>query len=260
MTRIALKFAYDGTCFFGYQRQPRERTVEGDIIEVLVKIKAISDPAEANFVSASRTDRGVHAIANAAAFNTSFNPEELIGALNAKCRDILFHSYLQVPVAFNPRKAVMRHYRYLLFRCNDVVKLREVLNLFAGHNDFINFSKSGSAGRFRSIDRIDITERERWIEIDFFGRSFLHNMIRRIVSAAIMVSEGRADTGDIGLALEGRERMSFGLARPEFLILMDVDYGMKFRHIPYSSETAGRWNERLARLEVLEYLQREMPK
>lgn len=260
MPRIALKFAYEGTSFSGYQRQPGARTVEGDVIKALVDIRAISGAAEANFVSASRTDRGVHAIANAVAFDTSFDPDKLAGALNARCRDILFHSYLLVPASFNPRKAVMRHYRYLLFGCGNTEKLRGALALFTGRRDFINFSKSGAAGRFRSIERIDVTERERWTEIDFYGRSFLHNMLRRIVSAATMVSDGRAEMEDISLALEGRERMSFGLARPEFLILMDVDYGMRFVRVHYSLDTAERWEDMLSRIETLEYLYRLMPK
>lgn len=260
MPRIALKFAYDGTDFFGYQRQPGARTVEGDIINTLVRIRAIAGAAEANFISASRTDRGVHAISNAIAFDTSFDSDRLVAALNARCGNILFHSYLAVPASFNPRRAVMRHYRYLLFGCEDAAKLREALALFSGQKDFINFSKSGAAGRFRSIERIDVAERGRWIEIDFYGRSFLHNMIRRIVSAATMVSTGKANMHDVSLSLEGNERMSFGLARPEFLILMDVDYGMQFLRVPYSPETAGRWDGMLARLETLEYLHRMMPK
>ncbi len=259
MPRIALKFGYDGTRFFGYQRQPAARTVEGDIINTLVKIRAVAGAAEANFASASRTDRGVHAISNAVAFDTSFNPDELTRALNARCRDILFHSYLSVPASFNPRKALMRHYRYLLFGCKDADGVRDSLALFAGRRDFVNFSKSGAAGRFRSIERIDVTERERWLELDFYGRSFLHNMIRRIVSAAVMVSERKAEDEDISRALEGGERMSFGLARPEFLILMDVDYGMTFKPVQHSPEAAGRWSDMLTRTEALEYLYRHMP-
>ena len=75
-----------------------------------------------------------------------------------------------------------------------------------------------------------------------------------------MVSTGKANMHDVSLSLEGNERMSFGLARPEFLILMDVDYGMQFLRVPYSPETAGRWDGMLARLETLEYLHRMMPK
>ncbi len=247
MGRIALKFGYDGSSFYGYQRQPRVRTVEGDIIAACLKIHLFRDVEDACFASASRTDRGVHAIGNAVAFDSAMDAAGAIDGLNATCRDMLFHSYLEVPASFSPRRARMRHYRYMLFGKDDTETLDGALQLFAGENDFRNFSKSDSHGRFRSIDRIELHRSGDAVAIDFFGRSFLHNMVRRMVAAAVAVHDGKAEKADIARALDGNvpAGRSFGLAPPQYLVLMDVDYGMRFRHAALKEESLRRWQERL---------------
>src|SRR5437667_12788730 len=73
--RVALKIAYDGRSFYGHQRQPDRRTVEGECIAALRSARLIRDPKEAFIRSASRTDRGVSAIGNFIAFDASLAPE-----------------------------------------------------------------------------------------------------------------------------------------------------------------------------------------
>lgn len=252
MARLALKLGYNGRSFYGYQRQPHVRTVEGDIIRACIKMRAFDSPDEAEFSSASRTDRGVHAIGNAVAFNTAFQPEELLDGLNATCRDIVFHSYLEVNSSFNPRRARMRHYRYLLYDDVGTDALDSALRQFVGSRDFKHFSKSDARGRYRSIDRIEVTEGSECKLVDFYGKSFLHNMIRRIMAAAVSVARGDATERDIEIAFEGRPERNFGLAPPEFLILMDVDYGMDFRKVAVRQETVSRWRQQFDSTRALE--------
>ena len=250
-----MKFGYNGGAFYGYQRQPNVWTVEGDIISACLKMSAFRDIAEADFSSASRTDRGVHALGNVAAFNTDFDPVELVEGLNATCRDILFHSYLGVNASFSPRRAKMRHYRYLLFEEVDETALRAAFDAFVGRKDFKNFSKSGARGRYRTVESIDLAKRDDCFIIDFRGTSFLHNMLRRITSAALSVAEGSATMEEIDNALQGKHSRSFGLAPPQYLILMDVDYGMKFTEVRKREETMQRWNEEIHTLRSLEYFE-----
>src|SRR5256886_6833422 len=80
--RIALKIAYDGRAFFGHQRQPDRRTVEGECITALRSAKIMRDPTEAFFRSASRTDRGVSAVGNVIAFEASLGPDAVLAAFN----------------------------------------------------------------------------------------------------------------------------------------------------------------------------------
>ncbi len=86
--RVALKIAYDGRAFYGHQRQPDRRTVEGECITALRSAKIIRDPTEAFFRSASRTDRGVSAVGNVIAFDASLRPDSVLGAFNDKARDV----------------------------------------------------------------------------------------------------------------------------------------------------------------------------
>src|SRR5438309_11911652 len=79
--RVALKIAYDGRAFFGHQRQPDRRTVEGECITALRSAKIMRDPTEAFFRSASRTDRGVSAVGNVIAFEASLGPDAVLAAL-----------------------------------------------------------------------------------------------------------------------------------------------------------------------------------
>ena len=69
--RVALKIAYDGGAFFGHQRQPDRRTVEGECLAALRAGKILQNPRESFFRSASRTDRGVSAVGNVIAFDAA---------------------------------------------------------------------------------------------------------------------------------------------------------------------------------------------
>ena len=66
MRRIMLTVAYDGTDFHGWQVQPGVRTVEGELNKCLSELLG----TEIQVIGASRTDAGVHAMCNAAVFDT----------------------------------------------------------------------------------------------------------------------------------------------------------------------------------------------
>jgi tRNA pseudouridine38-40 synthase len=256
--RIALKFGYIGSEFYGYQRQPGVRTVEGDLINACMKVGAFSDIKEAVFQSASRTDRGVHALGNVVAFNTDFPPEELISALNALNDSVLVHSYLSVPASFNPRKAVMRHYRYLLFEPLDMLMLSNTLQYFTGTKDFSPFAKGKGPHSIRSIESIDVRNRDGVITVDIKGRSFLHNMVRRIIAASVSVAKGERDAEELELALKGKKVRSFGLAPPDFLILVDVHYGMNFKRVPLDEKCLEKWRNFCWRISALSIVGKEL--
>lgn len=50
--RYLMSFAYDGSCFYGYQRQPNKKTVEGEIEKVL---KEVNNGKHVDIVSSGRT-------------------------------------------------------------------------------------------------------------------------------------------------------------------------------------------------------------
>ncbi len=226
--RIALKFAYDGAPFSGFQRQPDRVTVEGTLVSALMRIGAIESPRECGYRSSSRTDRSVSALGNIISFRTSFRIPELCTALNSEMEDVWAYSAVLVDSSFNPRAALERWYRYYLPRtAQDKRIIRDIASSYVGVHDFSGHSRKDKRNPMREIRSIEIGDSGMFYTLDFRAESFLWNMVRRIVW---MINEGSC--GRIPLECVGpeptRRPVRVGLARPEFLVLMDIDCGIGF--------------------------------
>jgi tRNA pseudouridine38-40 synthase len=228
--RYALKFGYHGKNFSGYARQPGLRTVEGEIVKALKKTTMIVDEKDANFQTASRTDKGVSACGNVLAFDTNFRDDEIISALNANLEEIWFYGIKEVESSFNSRHAKLRWYRYYLFGEGvDLRSLEEYAKIFLGMHDFSNFARiEEGKNPARTIETIEITKENEFITLDFKAQSFLWQMIRRIVKAMMDAEKGKLSLDDLKNALEGKTGADFGIASAEPLILMDVRYDLDF--------------------------------
>ncbi|MEW5760847.1 MAG: tRNA pseudouridine(38-40) synthase TruA [Candidatus Thermoplasmatota archaeon] len=229
--RIAIKFAYDGKKFHGVARQLGLRTVEGEIINVLAKKRVIASPKKNRFQIASRTDKNVSAIGNVFAFNTKFlsikKIEDLLFFLNSHIDDCIFYGYKIVEHDFNPRKPLMRWYRYILDNRYNIDKIKKFANLFIGMHDFKNFSASDFATK-RKIEKIKVSSTKNFIFIDFYAESFLYKMVRKIISGIIKGVEGKFCLIELKDALNCKKTIDFGLASAEDLILMDIIYPFDF--------------------------------
>jgi len=223
--RYALKFGYNGRGFSGYAMQPNLRTVEGDIIEALKEAKVINQFEDSRFQSASRTDKGVSAKGNVIALSTDFRKPEILGALNAHLEDIWFYGLAEVDEEFNPRHARTRWYRYFLIEEEiEMENIRKAALLFEGEHDFSNFARIEDKDPVRVIENIEITREGGLLLLDFRAQSFLWHMVRRIVMALVRYAKVEITLGDIKNALEAKEKMDLGIAPPEPLILIDIEY------------------------------------
>ncbi len=227
--RVALKIAYDGTGFFGQQRQPDVRTVEGECIAALRAAGVFSDPREAFFRSASRTDRGVSAIGNVIAFDSPLRPDGVVGAFNDRAEDVWAWAFAEVADDFHPRHAVERWYRYHLLDATPRERLREAMALFVGEHDFRSFTTDPPRKSF-AIDRVDVFYEGGATLIDIRARRFRRGMVRRMVAAGIAYARAEASLVEIQNALGGKKR-DFGAVPPEPLFLMDVKYEVPFRPV-----------------------------
>lgn len=112
MKRIKLEVAYDGTCYCGWQIQPNCITIEGVLNNCISQLLN----EDIKVIGASRTDSGVHAMANVAVFdtNTKIPPEKISYALNQKLpEDIKIQSSIEVPINFHPRHCkCLKTYEY----------------------------------------------------------------------------------------------------------------------------------------------------
>jgi tRNA pseudouridine38-40 synthase len=223
MRRIAVKIAYIGNEFSGSQIQPDLRTVEGEIIRDLITLGA--DEKEIDLKCASRTDKGVNALGNVIVFNTRFDDDAvLLKALNAVSYGVFYRSSAEVDANFNPRHADERIYRYILPAAGiDIERAKQCASLFEGTHDLVRFCKADDRGTILNIRSVRLDKIDDVIVIEFRAEYFLWNLIRRITAA--IASTGRGDTSpnDVERALNG-EPISFGIARPDALTLMDIIY------------------------------------
>jgi tRNA pseudouridine38-40 synthase len=230
--RVALKFAYDGSKFYGYARQPNLRTVEGELIKTIIENDFIKDEKDSFFRSASRTDKSVSAFGNVISFNTKASKTDILNCLVDKFEDIVIYGTKDVKIDFNPRYAKYRIYRYHLnIKGLDFDKIISCSSAFSGEHNFSNFARVESfKDPVRVIDNIVFSKTGNYLFIDFYAQTFLWNQIRRIVSALIKIGKGKIQKENILEALYNPEKLvDFGVAPGEPLILEDIIYDFDFR-------------------------------
>jgi tRNA pseudouridine38-40 synthase len=226
--RIALKFAYDGSSFFGFQRQPGRLTVEGSLISALGRVGAIRSSRECGYRSSSRTDRGVSALGNLISIRTSFPVASLCSAINSEMEGVWAYSAVEVPDDFNPRAARQRWYRYYLAKSDQDLKvMKSLAHKFVGVHDFSGYARKDKRNPMRKIDSVEISDAGMFCAIDFRAESFLWNMVRRIVWMMNEGSSGRMPIESIGPG-SSKAPSRVGLSPPEYLVLMDIDCGIEF--------------------------------
>ncbi len=239
MRRVALKVAYIGTGFYGFQRQPGLTTVEGELLSALKMIGYINEISECGFGIGGRTDRGVHALGNVVSFLT--DGEVIINQINdALPTSIRVLGKAKVPLHFKARYAENRYYRYLLVNEADIPEsnLEEMVkaaSLLKGTHNFSNFSKRSERNPVRTVHDINVTVDDGVIRVDVVGESFLWNMIRKIVTVLLSVSLGELKSDDIFEYLDPQRDVNIQPASPGGLILMDVRYnGLEFQYDSYA--------------------------
>lgn len=241
MKNTALKIAYLGTNFHGFQRQPDFRTVEGEIIYTLKYLDLIDNTRDGRFRIAGRTDTGVHALGNVISF---FSEKEIrINQINHKLPDdIKILAKAPVRYAFRPRYPYKRKYRYILFDDGlDFETMQEASQLFVGTHDFTNFSKRIRRTPIRTIDEIKLTKENKLILVDITGESFLWNMVRKMMFALTQVGKGKEKPSYIKELLENNYKANVKVMPAENLILMDTIYnGIKFQYDDYAVERFSR--------------------
>lgn len=224
--RLALKIAYDGTRFHGFAIQPKIRTIEGEISQCLQKISKEKNTQKIKIQSASRTDQGVSAKGNIVVFDINTSPKETIYPLQTKLRDIWIRGATRASETFNPRYAHKRWYRYYLpDKSIDKHKLKQASKIFQGEHDFTNYTKDATKDTCLKIDTITITHTKNFYLIDIRAQRFLWNQIRRMVAAMEKMGKNKITPDAIKKTLDDPCRQkSFGIAPPDYLILMNVEY------------------------------------
>ncbi len=258
MRNIKFTIAYDGTDFSGWQAQPGQTTVQGALADVLEKLTGSRPTIHA----AGRTDAGVHAAGQVINFKTesAMSLEEFHRAFNALLPpSIRVNAAQEAAPEFHSRwDAVAKTYRYRIFRGRvvppfiwqyvhqDAYELNfeamaEAAALFTGEHDFTSFAASTgseeddrervtvrtiySSEFLRVCSTSSQNEAEEWVYV-VRGRSFMRNMVRKMVGTLADVGRGRIAPGDLAELFALRDRSKSGPTMPpQGLCLESVEYG-----------------------------------
>lgn len=239
-----MKICYDGSRYYGWERQPKKDTIQGKLENVLSKL--CGEPVEV--IGAGRTDAGVHAtgmIANAV-MDTPLMPDKIRTYMNHYLPDDIgiqevreaserFHArYKAVGKLYcytcyvGPSKPVFqRKYVTVLDYQPDVEKMRKAAAYLVGKHDYKSFCGNPHMKKstVRVVDKIDITCKAGYLHFNYHGTGFLQYMIRILTGTLLEVGKGNMEPEQVKDILAALDRSAAGpTAPPCGLCLVKVDY------------------------------------
>lgn len=238
--RLRLRIEYDGTAFAGWQVQPGERTVQGDLEAALRTLTG----QDVVLVGSGRTDAGVHARGQVAHADVpdGFDLVRLRNGLNALTgRDVaVLDAEIAAPTFHARYDARRRLYRYhtstapraldratrvLLRPAPDFDRMNAAARHLLGTHDFNTFCRTQSETENRVCTIFDAAWEPDGREGDWVfrveGDRFLHGMVRAIVGTLLLVGRGRLDPGDLPRLIAARDRRVAGPAAPAHGLVLD---------------------------------------
>jgi len=249
MTRFALTLEFDGTPFYGLQRQSNGPSVQQAVEDALHRITGEA----AAMHSAGRTDAGVHALAMRSHVDLEkpIAPFRLMGALNAHLRpepiavtacEVVaddWHArfsctgrrYLYRIVNRRAPLALLRDRAWQVATPLDAEAMHRAAQVLVGQHDFTTFRsvQCQAADPVKTLDLLDVTrvqtELGEEIHIHAAARSFLHHQVRSMVGCLKLVGTGTWDNARLAAALAARDRAALGLNAPaQGLYFVDATY------------------------------------
>ncbi|MGH8003663.1 MAG: tRNA pseudouridine(38-40) synthase TruA [Limisphaerales bacterium] len=232
---------YDGTAFAGWQLQPKERTVQGELEKALQTILQ----EEIRVTGAGRTDAGAHARGQVAHFDAAQSPNGInwTKAINSVLpEDVVVREVAEAKPGFNARFAAKsRSYEYRIHlgptaldrtRCwpiyyeLDFSLLERCAALLSGQHDFSAFcSEEERDKREAIVFEAGWKKDENFLYFDITASRFLRGMVRMLVGAMVEVARGFLGLEVFQKLLQNPEGKKGGPLAPPFgLFLMRVEY------------------------------------
>ena len=241
--RYLITFSYDGSKYFGYQKQKGVNSVQEDLEKVL----SLINNKPVSVCASGRTDAGVHANGQCAHFDIdiSITPDKLKNALNGLLNgNIYVKSVVEVPDTFHARfyvkqkeyiykintgeySPIYKDYIYQYCKPLDVDSMKTAIKSFEGEHNFKSFTKANvETNNFaRTIYSTAVTKDNDIITIKFVGNGFMRYMVRNMVGFLIEIGEGKRNISDVNSVLLEEDRTKAGkTAPPEGLYLNKVTY------------------------------------
>ena len=226
MYNYRLLIQYDGGRYKGWQRLGKgENTIQEKIESVLSELTG----KDTEIIGSSRTDAGVHALAQVANFKSvkrfaeaevqkylidflphdisvidvTLVPENFHARYNAKGKTYLYRIWNQeYPNPF------MRKYSMHVKNKLDMSSMKKAAEYFIGEHDFTAFSnaKTNKKSMIRTLDAVSVQENDGFIDIRVSGDGFLYNMVRKIAGTLIAVGSGETQAESIPQMILSKER------------------------------------------------------
>lgn len=244
MPRYRFDLAYNGRDYFGWQRQPKQISVQEEIEKALTRLNS-NEPI--HVVGCGRTDTGVHAhhYVMHADLSVKVNTEQYVLKLNHMLSDaISIHSMELTSDDFHARfGATERTYRYFIHQKKDpfihelswyfppeldLDNMNKAAALLIGKKDFTSFSKLHTDVKtnicdLRAAKWIDAGEGRIYFEIT--ADRFLRNMVRATVGTLIDVGLGKLQPEDVLNILNKKDRGEASTSvPPQGLFLWKISY------------------------------------
>lgn len=239
---LKLTIEYDGTDFAGWQIQPSERTIQGEIGKVLATIFG----ERVELVGSGRTDSGVHAFGQVANFLLEKEADlpRLLHSLNSMLpTDIVVRELSEVPGDFHARySAISRTYSYRIHLGRTALNHRYVWELpydlgleelkwcaevIRGEHDFTSFCVAKSQKEDSACDVMVADWKRVGGELFFHVEAdrFLHTMVRSLVGTMVEVGRGFLPKEEFREILKLEDRTKAGPTAPaKGLCLVTVKY------------------------------------
>ena len=244
MRNYKFEISYDGTRYYGWERQPGRDTIQGKLENVLSRL----DGHDVEVTGAGRTDAGVHAramIANAR-LDTRFSPDEIKDYMNRYLpEDICIRKVSGASDRFHARYNALgklytytcyigkekpvfnRKYVYVLDFEPDADAMREAAEYLVGTHDFKAYCSNPKMKKstVRCVDSIEIADKKDYLYLNFHGNGFLQNMVRIMTGTLLEAGAGKIKPQQVGKILESLDRRNAGPTAPAHgLSLIRVDY------------------------------------
>jgi tRNA pseudouridine38-40 synthase len=248
MINIKLTLEYEGTKYYGWQRQKSLLSIQEILEEKISKITQ-----EKIILSGSgRTDAGVHALGQVANFKTNSSipwaelplilnrllpldirikkAEEVDGNFHARYSAVskIYHYYvLNSSLNNNYLSIFLRNYVYRVYKKINLEEMKKASIFLQGKHDFASFACSGSRIRNweRTIKDINIIRKGNIFCFHIEADAFLYKMVRIIVGTLLEVGKGNINYLEIKKILEAKNRKMAGKTVPaKGLFLMKVKY------------------------------------
>ena len=264
MARYVATLAYDGTAYYGFQRQQTHLPTIQLVVET-----SISTIARQNIsiIGAGRTDTGVHAVGQVIAFDLDWKHTDtaLLLAINSQLPadialqriwqqdgfhpryDALSRQYVYTVACLTTRNPLLNRQAWQLFGDSlDIDVMQRAAEQLIGKHDFGAFGTPPQIGSTNTVREVFLSQ---WVKVSSdFGdiytyricaTAFLYHMVRRIVGTLVQVGRKKLTLDDFAAVVASRDIQNAKLlAPPQGLVFEAVRYPQHKTATPIATETS----------------------